>query len=217
VTFADIKTEIGRRLAEVSGRVFWTDAEIATAANDGYAEISDQCEWFESHVDIALLNDHWYYDLRTVIGGDLLSVKPAFDRQTNRWLLPSSVRLLDAGDRRWERVTGEPQREFLRGLWWLGFYPRIQADVGLIKQYYTALPPVLVEDLDEPGFPDTFHYGLVEFALTDLWAQDGEAALALQAWAEYLRIEGDLASWVGHRASVPMMHVAQSATTTVQR
>ncbi len=217
MTFLEIQQEISRRLAEVQGRVFWSAGEIKTAANDGYMEISDQSEWYEKWVDIPLYNDHAYYDLRTVVGGDLLSVKPGFDRQTNRWLIPSTVRQLDSRDRRWERVTGEPQRIFLRGLWWLGFYPRIQTDAGVIKQYYTALPPVLVEDWDEPGFPETFHDALIEFALADLWAMDGEATLADTAWAVYLQREAELIAWMGHRASVPQLHLSQSATTTVQR
>lgn len=204
MTFGAIKTEIGRRLAEVSGRVFWSDDDIATAANLGYAEISDATEWNEQWVDIDLLNDRPYYDLRRVVGDAFLAIKPAFDRQTNRWLIPSAVRQLDANDRRWERVTGEPQRLIMRGLWWLGLFPRLQAETGSIKQYYTALPDDLLDDDEEPGFPDTFHYGIVEFALTDLWAQDGETALALQAWGAYLKTEGGLSAWVQGRAGGPM-------------
>lgn len=204
MTFAEIKAEIVRRLAEGTERVFWTDDDIATAANLGYAEISDATEWNEQWVDLDLMADRPYYDLRRLIGDDFLAIRPAFDRQTNRWLIPTAVSQLDASDRRWERVTGEPQRIFTRGLWWLGFYPRIQSEIGQIKQYFTALPDPLDDDDDEPGFPDTFHRGIVEFALTDLWAQDGETALALTNWTAYLAIEAALTAWMEGRAAGPL-------------
>ena len=205
MTFAELKAEVSRRLAEVSGRVFWTDDEIAAAVNAGFMELSDSSEWNEAYLDIDLLNDRPWYDLRFLIGESFLSLKPAFDRQTNRWLLHSAVRQLDAHDRRWERVTGEPQRILLRGLWWLGLFPRIQSEVGSLKVYHTALPAPLVDDEDEPGFPETFHYAIVDFALTDLWAQDAEAAYALTAWKAYLDGEAGLIAWVENRAADPML------------
>ncbi len=205
MTFADMQAEVSRRLAEVSGRVFWTAVDIATAINDGYAELSDAAEWNEQYLDIPLLTDRPYYDLRTVIGDTFLAIGPAFDRQTNRWLLPTTVRQFDAHDRRWERVVGEPQRLLTRGLWWLGYWPRIQSEIGCIKQAYTALPDPLVNDFDEPGFPDAFHYGCVDFALADLWAQDGESTRAVAAWMTYLAAEAGLVAWVQGRAGDPTM------------
>ena len=206
MTYGEMKSEVSRRLAEVSGRVFWSEADIATAIDAGYAEMSDQSEWNEEYFQVSLLNDRPYYDLRTVVGANVLSLRAAFDEQTNRWLIPTSVRQFDAHDRRWERVTGEPQRVFTRGLWWLGYWPRIQADSGLIKQYYTALPAPMTDDDDEPGFPEPFHYGCVNFALTDLWAQDAETDRALLEWAAYLKVEAGLERWVAERAGSAALH-----------
>ncbi len=205
-TFLDLQTDVSRRLAEVTGRVYWSQGDIQTAINDGYLELSDASEWFESALDLPLLTDRPYYDLRTCLGDSFLAVGDAFDVQTNRWLLPTAVRQFDAHDRRWERVTGEPQRVLLRGLWWLGYWPRIQSEIGTIKQFYTALPPILVDDADEPGFPDLFHYACVDFALADLWAQDGETARALRCWQAYLAGEQALVAWVGDRAALAQMH-----------
>lgn len=205
MTFGEMKAEVARRLAEVGGRVFFTDDEIAQAIQDGYAELSDATEWFEQWVLIDLLNNRPYYDLRFVIGEPFLALRPAFDVQTNRWLTPSNARDLDAHDRRWERVTGEPQRIFMRGLWWLGLYPRIQGDIGVVKQYYTALPDPFVDDTDEPGFPSPYHYGCVNFALADLWAQDAETAFALAEWTTYLQNETGLLAWVEGRAADPLV------------
>lgn len=206
MTFAEMRAEVLRRLAQGSPQVAWTTDEIDTALNDGYLELSDASEWNEEYLDIDLLQDRPYYDLRTIVGCGFLAPGAAFDRQTNRWLLPTAVRQFDAHDRRWERVTGEPQRILTRGLWWVGYWPRLQSEVGSVKQYYTSLPKRLCLDDDEPGFPEVYHEGCVDFAMVELWAQDGETTLALLAAAKYQQVENDLVSWVNERASDALVH-----------
>ncbi len=75
-----------------------------------------------------------------------------------------------------------------------------------MKQYYKALPTPLSEDDDEPGFHDAYHYGLVEYALFDLYAQDAESNLALAHWQAYLGYETQLYEFTQRRAGMPLMH-----------
>jgi hypothetical protein len=207
VTFAALKTETFRRLQEAaSSPVYFSAADVATALNEGYMELSDAAEWFERRQTIDLLHDRPYYDLRDVIGTALLTPGAAFNVQTNRWLRPSVPSELDAVDARWERHTSQPDRIVLRGLWWVGYTPRVQADSGTITQYYTALPDELRDDDDEPGFAEEFHEGIIEFALADLWAQDMETARALEAWQRYLAIEAGLIQSLQGRLGVPLVH-----------
>lgn len=202
MNFGAMKAEVRRKLAEhSSGLVYWTASEIGDAVNAGLMEISDATEWNEAHVRLPLLSHRRYYDLRTAIGETFLAIRPAFDDQTNRWLIPSTTVNMDARDRRWEMSDGEPERLFTRGPFILGVWPEPQTDFGTLKQYYVGLPDPLVDDEDEPAFPETWHYACVDFALTDLWAMDGETAFALQAWAAYLEGETALAAWVNHRAA----------------
>jgi hypothetical protein len=187
MTFAALRTDVFRRLNESSTTpVFWTEDDVENALNEGYAELSDQTEWYERWLSIDLLNNRPYYDLRTVVPRTVLSIRAAFNEQTNRWLTPSRVADVETYDRRWEKKIG--------------------SDAGTVKQYYTALPDPMVLDDDEPGFPDAFHPGLVEYAVADLWAQDAETDLALQAWRAYLSYETALQAWVDGRVSVPMVH-----------
>ncbi|HEX7767272.1 MAG TPA: hypothetical protein VF443_11195 [Nitrospira sp.] len=220
MTLLEMATETARRLREprsgqMSG-IYFSDEDIRDAVNEGYMELSDASEWFEEFVEIDLLKDRPYYDLFSLIGPVFLSIKPAFDESTNRWLIPSTVRNLDNHDRRWERVTNRPQRVFLRGYRWMGLYPRITsdgsgADNTALKVYYTRLPEPMCADTDEPGFPEAFHKGCIEFALTDLYAEDGETKLALEAWTKYLAYEADLSAWVNHRAARPSTMVMGTA------
>jgi hypothetical protein len=210
MTRAEIKSEVFRRLQESSSApVYWTEDDVETAIDEGYAEISDATEWYERYITVDLLNERPWYDARTVIGDSCLAVGPVFNEQTNRWLTSNAITDLDKGDRRWERVTGEPQRILRRGLWWFGYWPRVTADSGTVKQYFTGLPDAMDEELDEPGFPEPYHYGLVEYALYDLWAQDAESQKALQAWQAYIGYETGLLAFVDDRIQVPMWRGAQ--------
>ena len=217
MTFTEIEAEVFRRLDEsVSAPTFWTKDDVDTAILEGYAEISDATEWYERWSVVTILADQPYYDLRTLLSHAVLSVGAAFNESTNRWLIPTRVGDLDARDRRWEQKVGMPDRLLMRSPWFLGYWP-VSASAGTtIKQYYTALPidpsdeviaTVWARVVDaEPGFYPELHYGLVEYALADLWAQDGETTKALEAWTLYLNNEEGVKAMVEGRASVPLVH-----------
>ena len=208
-----MQTLVSRRMAEANGRVRWSASDITTALNLGYAEVSDATEWFEQHLVVDLLWDRPWYDLLHIIGENILSLRPAFNETMNQWLVMTTSRFLDGRDRRWERVQGEPQRMLRKGWRWLGLFPRVQADSGTIKLYFTALPDPMVDDTDQPGFPDQFHMTCVDWACADLFAQDGEAALAERSWAAYVIGEQDFTAWVQTRANAPMTRIVGAAGT----
>lgn len=208
MTLASMRREVFRRLPEASGApVFWSVADVDAALNDGLRELSDATDWNETHRRVDLLADRPYYDARRVLSDGLLTIGPAFHSATNRWLIATSPRDFGVGDR-WARTAGSPQRLLVRALWWIGYWPLTHTDRdSSVTQYFTELPAPLVEDDDEPAFPETFHAGCLAYAVADLWAQDGETTLALAAWQEYLGIEQALQSWVHERLAVPTVHV----------
>jgi hypothetical protein len=209
MVLSEITAEVFRRIEEDSSSpVFWTDDDVQIAINRAYQEISDHTEWFETYRVLDLLNDRPWYDGRFVLHPNLLSIGAAYHNTTNRWMLPATERELDTFDRRWETSKEVPQRILTQGLWWFSYWPRVVADTttGPIKQYFTRLPDPLVEDTDEPGFPDLYHYGLVDYAVSDLFAQDSEAQLAQDAWGAYLVQESGLQTWVDARAEQALMH-----------
>jgi len=193
MTRAEIRTEVQRRLRESSSlAVFWTEADINASIDDGYEEMSDAAEWYVRHQIVDILEQQRYYDMRTQLRRGFLAIGPAYNPNTSRWLIQVSPRDLGNGDNRWERRVSEPEYMVIRGLWFVGYWPFKATAVGKIKQYYAALPPAMVQDTDEPGFADQFHYGLVEYALWDLFAQDGESDLAYAAWKLYIEFESRL-------------------------
>ena len=205
MTLGELRRNVNRRLREqtVNGAYF-SAVDVDEAINAGYMELSDASEWNEEFIDFELLRFRPFYDLFAIIGSGFLSVKPMYDPSRHRWMIPTPVRELDNHDTRWERVVGPPQRQFTRGLRWTGFYPRIDTDGDLARQYYTRLPKRLVDEDDEPGFPDAFHVGCEHFAVADLLGQDAETKLALSAWTAYEETEQALIGWVQARISRPI-------------
>ena len=111
---------------------------------------------------------------------------------------------MDAAYTRWEVVTGQPYAVHQRGLWTLAYWPVAATAVGVVQQYYTALPSPLTLATDAPGFPSRYHRALIDYALSVLWPQRGETAFALSAWGRYLGHEQGVQDYVSGRASMPM-------------
>jgi hypothetical protein len=199
----DMRTEVRRRLDESTVSAdFWTDADIDDAINEGYEEISDATEWYETFAILSLYSNQTYYDLRTYLGETFLTPRRTFNNTTHRWLSACDVRDLDFRTSiQWELNTGEPEHQMLRGLWWLGLYPKKGDDAGTLKFYFTGIPQPLTS-YDEPGFPHEFQRALVEYALCELLAQAAETKKALAHWAKYQEFEVRFYNYVRNRISL---------------
>jgi hypothetical protein len=210
MNFGEMKTEVTRRLRDPStSTVFWSDTDVATAINDGLMELSDATEWYETYSVLSLLSSQIYYDLRTVLSDTILSPKCAFNQTTNIWLTPVCIRDLDYQTyREWETITGEPEKMFMRGLWWLGLFPKASADdtLGSLKLYFSAIPPAMDDDTDELDIPEEFQIALIEYALFDLLAQDKETKEALRHWVQYAALEERFRRYVGDRLALDRVH-----------
>lgn len=119
--------------------------------------------------------------------------------------------------RRWEINLGMPQKIFMRGLFYLGIFPLQNGDTGLMRFYYTAMPPALVNDSDEPGFPSEFQRGLVQYALFDLYAQDRETQKAMIHWQQYIEIEQQFVDYVQHRIGIDRLDSLHENSVLNQR
>lgn len=202
MTFGELQAEVLRRLGDSSSAPeYFTASDVKASLNDAYTEMSDASEWYERNAVLKTLSNRTYYDLRGVLGAEtFLGFRSAFNNTTRRWLDLMNVRELDEQVfQQWENVTGEPESVFLRGLWWLGTFPKQASDTGSLKVYFSGLPPELKADSDQPGFPEEFHEGLIEYALGDLFSQDWETRKAVIHFNAYSEIERALTAWVDGR------------------
>ncbi len=205
MTKTEIRNEVRRRLREsTTNPVFWSDVDIDVSIGEGYMEMADSSEFYEKYQTVELLLNRPYYDARTLIREHFLVLGRAYNQTTSRWLTPVLAQDLDRKDTRWEQRTSEPEFVMTRGLFFVGYWPFKGVATGKIKQYFVGFPPLLEVD-DEPAFDERFHYGLVEYALWDLFAQDSEVDLAWASWKEYMRYENLLMIDRGMRNGVPRL------------
>jgi hypothetical protein len=197
-----MQTDVFRRLEESSATpVYWTLAQVKEALNDGYEEISDTTEWFETSTSVNKTTST-YYDLSSVLASLPLTVTGVYNPETVSWLEPTTERELDTTYTKWMDAGGEPGKVLMRGLWWMGVFPKADAATGTLVIHYSALPPALSADGDTPGFPKEHHVGLVEYAVYDLLCQDAEFKKAEKYYARYLVHQEKLRAYVkGGRTS----------------
>lgn len=205
-----MQTEVARRIEESTGSpAFWSVADIKAAINRGYRETADVAEWNETSASLSITANTTYYDLSSLINTRLLTVKRIYNDQTSQWLVPRDVKDFDQAFQQWENATGEPTQFLIRGLWWLRFDRYKSTTSGTFTTYYTEIPADLSADGDTPGFPQEFHFALVEFAVADLLFQDAETKKGMQFWARYKVLEDGLKRYANQRTlldRIGMLH-----------
>lgn len=190
-----METNVQTRLEEAGGLVRWSLADIDRAINEGLQELSDATEFYERYFTLQLRNYASYYDLRTACPETILRVTACFNPANNLWLKPTDTKDLDFRTaRQWELVQGEPQKFFVRGLWWFGVFPAGPSTNGWLRVYYRAVHPDLTNSSQSPQqLPEDYHSALCDYAVYTLLADDMETDQALQYWNRYKEAETKLA------------------------
>jgi hypothetical protein len=215
MTYADLQTELFRRLEESqSDPDYWELPEILEALNDGWQDYGQHSLWYKTAVKFALQHNITYYDLRD-FPDELVRIDRLWFENTEQWIEPTTVKLLEVKYRRWEAQDGSvPLRWFMRGAFQLGIWPKIQIGDSshaspIVEMHARAIPPVLGPDDYTIPFPEEWQEGLLLYALYELKSQEGEVDAALRFWDQYVikregftawvRRQGDAAVWRGNR------------------
>ena len=200
LTLSDIRSRVRTRF-EAASSVRWSSEDIDAAINDGLGELSEATRYFERTASIQLKASRTYYDLRGLTPETVLSVTAVQHLSGVRWLEPIVLPDISKGIAEWELTSGNPTAWFVRGLYWLGVWPRPTADLDdWVRVYYTGVAPALVDDGDLPAqLPDEFVPALEEYALYELQQREGEAEKALYWWGKYKEREAVLEQHIAHR------------------
>lgn len=206
--FSEMQTEVFRRMEESSSSPkHYTLAQVKAALNEGYEELSDVTEWNETSFSVSKTASTMYYDLTSAsvytnaATNPVITVKRVFNNETSRWLIPGDYQTRDKTRAQWELSEGEPQYFWLRGLWWLGLYPRPDATSGTVTVYASVQPTALSANGDTPGFPREFHLALVEYACYDFLCQDNEFEKAERYRLRYMEKQEALRRFVIQRSA----------------
>lgn len=175
----------------------WKDVDIRDAINEGLDDLSDVTRFYERHVSVPVGNLRTYYDLRGWLPETALGVTSIWSDVIEDWLTPVKVSDLRT---RWEQSTGPSRSFFMRGLFWMGVWPKPEATAGFLRVYFAGFAP----HFDFPqavlrDFPDDFVPALEEYALYELAAQDGETTRALMHFSDYAARAITLTNFVARR------------------
>ena len=218
--FLALQTAVFGELNEDSTNpVFWSLADVKDAINEGYEEMSEISEWYETTYPLTLSAGTRYYDLfaPTVSTSypQILDVVKVYDSTVRRWLTPITTKKLDLTNPVWEQAeSASPEHYILRGCFRFGVFP-LPTETRTLTLYTHNIPqgsavdsPALVLDTDEPGFPVDFHHGIVSYAVYRLLCEDGEYKKALYNYAEFAAASDLLRKWTSNRGMIPMTRVA---------
>jgi len=200
-----MQSEVFRRVEEDSTLpVRFSLQTVQDAINDGYEEMSAESEFYERTGTITLQANTTYYDLSdpAIFSDDILTLRAVRNPQTGRWLRFRSYRDMDEhATRAWQIAYGESDIAILRSLWWLGVYPKVQLAAGILSTRHSAMPPRMTLATDTPAFPEEYHLGPVEYALSDLWCQSRQFRKGDRYYQTYQNYLLALKEYVDRRTS----------------
>jgi hypothetical protein len=183
MTFGEMQDRTRTRLNELTS-AFFSDDDIQTSLNEGYAELADATEFYEREAMVPLLKWRTYYDLSLILPDTFLSPRRAYNPRTSRWMIPTDDREMDFHTFvQWELTKGEPEKYLMRGNWWLGVFPKPDRDSEGLRLIYSAIPSDMTDDDEEPvDIPREFHQGIMYYAISDLMSQQRETVKAIRFW-----------------------------------
>src|SRR5258706_15646817 len=139
---------VAETLARVRDRLpsgsanFWDDQDLIDAYNCGLDELSEATEFYELSATIPRRKWHSLTDLRGILPDEVIRITAVWNLGSQRWMAPTTVRELDNMlGRGWEMNVDVSRYWFMRGLNWLGTYPRPGDDVSPVRGYFSARHP----------------------------------------------------------------------------
>lgn len=187
MNFGKITDNVLRRLTEsqtTGAAVTWNRADVQATINVGYLDFCEQTGMVEREAELSCVAGLPYMDMRTAFAYPFLGLRRMYSRAVSQTMKPTSLKLLDDRDNRWEMGGASALRFFTRGLYVLGLYP-VPATGQQFRASVTSLPDEMVLDTDEPEIPEDFHEALELYAVYDLKCLEVEPDIALEFYAKY--------------------------------
>ena len=196
---SDLRTRILEGLNEsASSPVFWSNAQVHTAIQDGMELLSEEAEAIKRTVFFTNKPNQLYYATRG-IAEDVLAPYRIWLHTSDRRLSATTVGQLDAYHETWDTVTGEPEYWFPMGWDWFGLWPYQAAGGALLRMDYLAWPRALDDDEDRPEFPEGDHNALVIYGVYEGLLKRWDVEQATMMYTRFLRMLGQAQATSGVR------------------
>jgi hypothetical protein len=161
-----------------------TASQVATSINEALEVLAEETSAITRTAYLALQPGTGYYYLDG-IAPDLLAPLRIWGHPRETRLTPISMVELDDYMRTWPTATDTPRAWFPVSWDLLGIWPVPSAGGGVLRIDYAAWPRPLLDDDDEPEWPQADHDALVEYAVLEGLLQRWDARAAVEWWTRF--------------------------------
>lgn len=195
---SEIRARIFHGLNESTTPVFWSTSEMDEVIDEAAEVLAEEAGAIKRTAFVPLQPMQTYYSIR-VVAPDVMAPWRVWS-YTNGWRLNAvSITALDARHMTWATVTGDPQSWFPVSYETFGIWPTPASAGGVLRVDYLAWPRALLDDDDEPEFPEADHEALVVYGIYDGLAKRWDARRCVEAYSVFTKQWGISRSRTGHR------------------
>ena len=199
------RSEIRQRILEglndsATSPIFWTTAQIDTVIDEAQEVLAEEAKAIRRTAHVPMGDGLGFYSSRA-IGDDVMSIYRVYTRHNTRRLSAVTLAELDAKNKNWMNVDGDPW-EWCPISWDLfGIYPRPATGGGIMEVSYIAWPAALLDDSDVSEFPEADHDGFVLYGVYDGLLKQWDVVRALELFSLFMERIGRATARSGMRKS----------------
>jgi hypothetical protein len=172
---------------------YYASIDFGYTIQDGYDEVIAFSGCIVKAAVLPFQANLTYYDLITLLD-DYIGLISIYNTVTNRWMVPTSERKLDALRPDWETCYGTPELFYPVNHRFLAIYRKPSTIYGNFYIYYIASAPTL-GPTDPIQIPTDYANTLEDYCITDLQEQAQEFTKALTRFESYQANLQQLQRW----------------------
>ena len=187
MTRGDLRARVLRGLNEsATAPVFWSADEMNAVLDEALEVLAEESGGVKRTAFLALKARVTYYSI-AAIAPDLMSPYRIWHHDQSRRLDATTLTNLDARHETWATVTGDPVVWCPLSWDTFGVWPTPASDGGVLRVDYLAWPRSLMDDEDEPEFPEADHDAVTLYGVYDGLCKRWDAKAAIATWGMFMQ------------------------------
>jgi hypothetical protein len=177
--------------------IFWSLDEIHDTIQDGQEILAEECQALRRTVFVPWRPGAMLYSLGSV-AGDVLAITRIWRSDTHERLLATTLTAL--GPEPWMTQPGPAARVWYPMSWHaFGVYPHAGEGSGSFEVDYLSWPSPLLDDGDEPAWPEPDQDGLVSYGVYYGLLKSWDWVRAQDLWQQFMARWSDAQARTGSK------------------
>ncbi len=163
---------------------FWTTGEIDNLISDGMEVLAEEANSIKRSALVPFREGTIYYYTQS-IAQDMMVPYRVWNATLDRRLTPCVVQDLDQHHETWPTVQGDAWWWFAISWNLFGIWPAPAQAGGVLRVDYLGWPRALLDDGDEPEFPEADHSQLVLYGIYEGLLKQWDLDRAIKLFAQF--------------------------------